>query len=446
MGNRMRVALTSGSLVLASFGAWGTPVAAAEPQTFTVNSAGDGPDLSPGDGICDASEFGLGTCTLRAAIGEANATPARDRIEFRIGGANATGVKTIDVGSSLTVSQPLVIAGYSQPGAHANTAAHGTNAALRVILDGPGTSSAVGLLLRAPTVVRGLVIVDFRFGIAIAQEGAGSIVAGDFLGTDATGTTAVANERGIQVAAAARVGGTDRADRNLISGNRLYGIEVDSMPAGSTPAHLLGNLIGTRANGSAALGNGDGINVNEGQVNGHVLIGGSTAAARNIIAFNRGAGVLVRDDTSVAIRGNSIFRNGGLGIDLYPAGPTANDHNPPLDQFPPPDTDTGANDLQNHPVVTSAKSGSSATTIKGSLRSTTNRSFRIEFFANPSDQEQARTSRGSIVVKTDGFGLARFRFVPASKVPLGRQITATATDLSDDETSEISAPRTVVRP
>ena len=52
--------------------------------TFTVNTKGDRSDADPGDGVCDD---GLGNCTLRAAIAEANARAVRDTIAFDISGS-----------------------------------------------------------------------------------------------------------------------------------------------------------------------------------------------------------------------------------------------------------------------------------------------------------------------------------------------------------------------
>jgi CSLREA domain-containing protein len=432
------------ALVALILGASAAPATAGSADhVFVVTSIDDASDFTPTDGKCE-TWYPL-RCTLRAAIEQANSDAAQDRIEFAIGGPTATGVKTITLTSGIQITQPLIIDGYSQPTATRNTASKGTNAKPKVVLNGPGTGSAtIALLLRAPTEVRGLVIQDFRFGLGVSTGGVGSIIAGNFLGTDATGTTAMPNERGMQVDYSAVIGGTKPADRNLISGNLLYGIEVDSLEDPSL-VQIQGNLIGTQANGTSALGNGDGVNVNESD-GGKVVVGGATAAEGNVIAFNTGEGVFVDDQVSVAVRRNSIFSNGGLGIDLAPVGPTANDDNAPLNAFPPPDTDVGSNDLQNYPIVKSAKTGSTATSVKGTLRTTISTVVRIDFYSMPGDQDEGKKYLGSKSLTTNGFGIANFTFSPKAKVPLGNNITATATDLSDGETSEFSAPKTVTRP
>ena len=91
-------------------------------------------------------------------------------------------------------------------------------------------------------------------------------------------------------------------------------------------------------------------------------------------AFNSGGGVIVRSGTGNAILSNFIFSNGALGIGLIDrVEVTPNDLG---------DDDTGANDVQNFPVLTSAVTGGSSITIEGGLNSTGSTGFRLEFFAN----------------------------------------------------------------
>lgn len=78
--------------------------------------------------------------------------------------------------------------------------------------------------------------------------------------------------------------------------------------------------------------------------------------------------------TGNSIRGNSIFSNGELGIDLgFLNGVTFNDLG---------DVDAGPNNLQNFPVLTSVSSNASSTTIQGSLNSMANSTFQIDFYSN----------------------------------------------------------------
>jgi hypothetical protein len=94
--------------------------------------------------------------------------------------------------------------------------------------------------------------------------------------------------------------------------------------------------------------------------------------AGNLIAFNGGHGVEIGDGPGNAILRNSIFNNGGLGIDLGADGVTANDSD---------DSDTGANGLQNFPELASAVIYTNRTIIRGTLTSRPG-AYSIQLFEN----------------------------------------------------------------
>src|SRR5205085_3920949 len=158
-------------------------------------------------------------------------------------------------------------------------------------------------------------------------------------------------------------------------------------------------------------------------------------------AFNNDDGVSISSGTGNSVRANAIHDNGTtatqLGIDLGPDGVTPNDAGDP---------DTGANNLQNFPVLTSAVTSGGNTTIQGTLNSTTNTQFTIEFFANPacdaSGNGEGQTFLGSTLVTTDASGNATINTSLAVNVPAGQAVTATATD-PNNNTSEFSACQTV---
>jgi len=186
-----------------------------------------------------------------------------------------------------------------------------------------------------------------------------------------------------------------------------------------------------------------------------VEVEGSSAnnVSANTVAFNGKDGVRISDAAGSAshvdqnvISSNSIFANGGLGINLIDPnalveagqteGATPND---------PGDIDAGPNGLQNKPVLTSAKKDASgATTIKGKLNSHSGEAYTVEFFKNPKGTNEGKTFLFSRTVSTDGTGNVSFAFKTTKKVALGQTITATAMRASTLETSEFSAPRTVV--
>jgi hypothetical protein len=151
-----------------------------------------------------------------------------------------------------------------------------------------------------------------------------------------------------------------------------------------------------------------------------------------VIAFNGGqGGVVVRNGTGSAILGNSIYGNGGLGIDLVPLGPNPND---------PGDADTGPNELQNAPMLTAASTTNGTVKVDGTLSSHPNTTYLLEFFANAACDETGFGEGQEFVadryVTTDATGTATFSFSFGSG-HVGDVITSTATDPSAN-TSEFS--------
>jgi CSLREA domain-containing protein len=440
-------------IVLAVF--WAAMMLVAEPanaSTFSVNSTGDTGDSTP-DGTCD-------NCTLRHAIQEANASPGADNIKFNIPGI---GTHTISPASPLpNITDTVTIDGYTQPGTRENTLARGTNAQLLVELNGENAGPATGLQIFPPSgksatgsVLRGLAINRFTNGISIVNA-RGVRVEGNFLGTDPSGTLDRGNgNSGVfyNNAVDSTIGGTVPAARNLISGN---GVGI-SLGVFAFTARIEGNLIGTGKDGISPLGNdANGVNISAGRTNPdpNNIVGGDTAAAANTIAFNGGDGVEM-DACAFApqsgeffcgignsVSRNSIFSNGGLGINLNSVrseganGVTAND---PGDVD---DENDGPNNLQNFPVLVSAKTGGE-TTIKGRLNSAPNTTFALQFFSNPPGGNEGKKFIGQKRVTTGADGNVSFTKEINPAVAAGRTITATATD-SGGNTSEFSAPREVV--
>jgi CSLREA domain-containing protein len=404
------------------------PVAA----TFTVTS-----DSDPGDGVCNAT-----SCTLREAINASNNLQAQvqNKIKFNISGG---GVHTITPPTSPLpqITSPVAIDGYTQPTSSPNTLTTGTNAVLKVELNGKNLPGSVGLVIQdsSNSVIRGLAINRFAGGISVGGDSVANRIEGNFIGTDPIGTLAQSNDSvGVALfnnADGNVIGGTTPASRNLISANAL-GLELD----GTSGNAVLGNLIGTTAGGTGALGNGSYGVALFGNDASNNKIGDGTAAGANTIAFNGSHGIEIDGSSGQignAISRNSIFSNAGLGIDLFGGvenaqGTTAND---------PGDADAGPNNLQNFPVLASAKSSSTTTTISATLNSSPTKTFTVQFFSNPSGNE-GKKFIGQKSVTTNGSGSVSFTFSPASKVAVGQTITATATDPAGN-TSEFSAARKV---
>ncbi len=469
--------------------------------TFAVNSTADAPDLTPGDGVCAASA-GAPLCTLRAAIQEANATAAADTITFNIG----AGTQTILLNSGLPpITTAIGIDGTPQGGAPATQTItispgpnftdrlgaviiNGSNASIRgltvtgfalpaILVTGGGSN-----LLEGNTILNNLLGIDLRqttnntvggtvvaarnviggssgAGVLIEENtSSGNRVLGNYIGVDATGTRSIANNFGVFIDLAINnfIGGTVAGSRNVISGNLRDGIRVNGdfalafAPEAADGNVIQQNYIGVDATGAGALGNGVGTG---GLGSGISITGASNTTiggiffdvAGNVIANNGVNGVRVAPrDTFVgaqlplnnAIQGNSIYSNGVLGIDLDVAGVSVND---------PGDGDTGANNLQNFPIITSALTRTTGTTISGTLNSTANTTFRLDIFRNTacdsSGNGEGERITASFFITTNVAGVTSYA-VTVPPIAVGQFITATVTDASGN-TSEFSACRAV---
>lgn len=463
--------------------------------TLTVNGSGD---MVGVDGLCTLREAILsmnGVASVNADCVASGAYGTNDTIQFAIPGI---GVRTISPASALpAVTATVLIDGYSQTGAAANSAANGWNGSIAIELDGTSAgASADGLqLLGSASTVRGLAIVNFngngiRFGAGVSGNSTGHTVAGCFLGLRPDGTAAGNNLYGVAFNALGdsdnnTLGGPNPADRNVASANSQGGILLNNPATGNTIRNnyigvdptgtadrgnafnaiwinqasnttvrdnlmsgngnvavliqgniatgnvVAGNRIGTDVAGTSALPNGAGALV----ASPNNTIGGTGAQDGNVIAFNAGFGVRVTGGATVggvSILRNAIHSNGTtLGIDL--GGDAA------IQPNDAGDGDAGENGLQNYPVLVSA---SAAGAIAGTLDSTPSRSFRVELFSSAScpgpDFREGAVFVGFVDISTDGAGIAPVAANVGALTP-GAGITATATDNLTGDTSEISA-------
>jgi CSLREA domain-containing protein len=355
---------------------------------------------------------------------------------------------------------------------------------------------------------RNVIAASGSNGLYLGGASSGNVVQGNYIGLDASGNNAIGNSgAGVMLSAGASgntIGGATAATRNIISGNTQYGVYLtgsstsdnlirnnyigvdaagttalsnggfgvvvdalaanttitDNLISGNTNASwssarggiylyadgvtIQGNTIGLGASGGV-LGNGGGAGVtggilaNSGSIN--VLIGGTGAGEGNVIAGNIGPGVVVGTTTSATrVLGNSIYANTGLGIDLGTSGVTSNDAG---------DGDSGANALQNYPVLTAAfTSGAGQLYVSGSLNSLPNGYYRVEFFASTSPDAsgygQGQRYLGFINVATDASGNASVSTSLSASVAVGEYLSATATQSASgyatlSYTSEFSA-------
>ncbi len=228
-------------------------------------------------------------------------------------GANTSGL--VIVGNDSSTIRSLVINRFSSVGIYlqgvGNTVRNcylGTDqsggAALANGLDGilvTGSFNVIG----GNAVGAGNVISGNAFsGVSFFGAGSGNRVEGNFIGTNASGTAALANGgSGVYVATPSNtIGGASAGARNIISGNAQHGVFI--IGAAATGNQVLGNYLGTTANGLSALGNGlDGVPIVDGVTN---TIGGTAAGAGNVISGNGRFGVLLQ---GASLTGNTLAGN-----------------------------------------------------------------------------------------------------------------------------------------
>jgi hypothetical protein len=255
----------------------------------------------------------------------------------------------------------------------------------------------VGVGFANNTIGGGNVIYGNTDGIQIAgYHTARNVVVGNYIGTDATGNTAMPNDVGVHIAFGSEntVGGITEAERNVISGN-WFGVQIH---AGDGNV-VVGNYIGVGADGETHVPNGVGVKITADSANN--TVGGVAQGEGNLIAFNASHGVLVDGNIAInnAIRRNSIHSNGGKGIENVDGGN--------LELAPP--------------VITGFDP----------LRGTACPNCTIDIFSD--DEDEGREYWGSYAA--DGAG--NWSTLPGR--PQGPNVTATATDDAGN-TSEFSAP------
>jgi Right handed beta helix region len=242
-----------------------------------------------------------GSGSLRDAINTSNRRSGKQTIEFSIGSGKQVITPLTDLPQ---ITDKVTIDGYTQPGSSAATASAG--ASPKILIDGRNLN--VGLDIESSkNTVRGLVIQNVpETGVlqAAVYIGSGSenVIAGNYLGTNAPGKGAKGNFIGVLVKGEGSdnvIGGPDPADRNLISAN-TYGVEIDSVRSGNV---VEGNRIGTNAGGTVALSSTAGDFDQFG-----VLLASSGSTVKDNLIANMSDGVEVWGNDNT-IQGNLIGTN-----------------------------------------------------------------------------------------------------------------------------------------
>jgi parallel beta-helix repeat protein len=267
--------------------------------------------------VTNANDSGSGS--LRQAIITANGNGSSvDTICFSIG----SGYQTINAGSTMQITQPVIIDGTSQTG-YAGSPLIEINGA------GAGASSGIWITAGGST-IKGLIVNRFGGDGIILTNNGGNTIQGNYIGTNSGGTGALGNgSSGIGMQSA-----NNTINGNLVSGNHGTGIAVTG--GSSSGNTITGNHVGTDASGTYALGNwADGIlitsapNNTVGGTTG-VTPGGACTGACNLTSGNgaNGIGIWQSSATGNTVVGNyagvdnsgrSALPNGDIGFEAQDA-------------------------------------------------------------------------------------------------------------------------------
>ena len=269
----------------------------------------------------------------------------------------------------------------------------------------------------------------------------GNTIQGNRIGTNAAGTAAIPNGiQGIAVRGAANantIGGTTVAARNLISGNTQDGIFIADI--GSDNNVVQGNFIGTDVTGTAAIANGF-TGILTASANGNT-IGGTAAGAGNVIAFNGIDGVAIGGvqnailgnsifsnvSFGIVLTGNPPTPNDHCDPDTGGVGTGGNlrQNYPVLTSV----TNAGVG-MTNFLGTLDSTASSGPYRIEFFASPTCNA-------GSPNDFGEGMTVLGSTTVSTGASCIGSFNVTLAVAVANGTIVTATATDPSNN-TSEFS--------
>lgn len=322
--------------------------------------------------------------------------PTTANLLIILDGTNAGPSHGIWITTAMNEVHGLVIQNFEQDGIRIHASPHGTVANFIfcnfVGTDVTGTSqqgngwNQAGLwagiyVIADPTMVgiasdnqiwNNLVSCNYAEGVGIANcppsDVFNNIVWANYIGTDITGTVDFGNVHdGVYIGEGAH---DNAIDMNLISGNDFEGVCIvgyDVLQINTYRNLVVNNIIGLDIGFSPLPNTMDGVSIGQ---YGNIYQGGfanANVVDTNVIAHNGNNGVTVWEHPSTAtncdsnhITRNSMFSNGGLGIDLNDDGVTPNDGGDP---------DQGPNEEVNFPVITSAayNTGTGQTLIQGTL-------------------------------------------------------------------------------
>jgi len=257
-----------------------------------------------------------GTGSLRQAILDSISSPESDYITFRIPTTDSGYNPTTKVWRiSPTTNLPAIISSGTYIDATTQTDENVYGPSVE-ICGNAGATTGITITTNNVT-LKGLIITSFSVaGISINGTTANyNTVIGCYIGLGSIGTFTVANGTGVYINNGSNniIGGFNTTDRNIISGNNLYGIHITG--ANATLNKVMGNYIGTDYSGTVDLGNsGDGIIIDGGSSYNTIgsTSGFTTGEGRNIISGNNGNGIFIPEESAAE---NNIIIGNYIGTD-----------------------------------------------------------------------------------------------------------------------------------
>ncbi|KRD25578.1 hypothetical protein ASE39_21905 [Acidovorax sp. Root267] len=244
----------------------------AQAATFTVDTTADLNDATAGDGICGTGA--AGTCSLRAAIQEANVLPGADTISLPSGHYTLTRLPL--AGNVLGIASDITINGMGVSAGATVIDGNGDRIVLQItgsptvhlhnlaIVGGTGHGSVFGggIYIGGGTTTLSQVVVGGNNAAGSVTQQGGGIYVYEFatlnlIDSEVSGNTAVNGGGGISV----RVLSTANITRSTVRGNSLTN---PGATGGGVDARGTLDLVNSTISGNAAAGGGGGLSVGGG--------------------------------------------------------------------------------------------------------------------------------------------------------------------------------------
>jgi parallel beta-helix repeat protein len=292
--------LGNGNIGMVLWGATNNTIA----RNVIAANKGGGIELSDLGGSVDGNQIldnAIGTDQTRTlamgnggqglSVGNASDTTIRGNTISANGGGGLD--LAVSYGSSAPVTKNLVQGNFIGTDGAGKTSTDATGASLGNKFAGMtlfgGSGNTIGGVTDPD---RNVISGNEQWGIEIYTGATGDVIEGNRIGTDVTGTKPLGNGyAGVRLVTGVNntIGGTVPGAANVISGNNV-GIDISGYQATVSTGNLIqGNFIGTDVTGKLAVPNQNGIRIADGASQN--TVGGTAAGAGNVISGNQSAGI-----------------------------------------------------------------------------------------------------------------------------------------------------------